>query len=53
MPETFQPCPNHKTNNTRCNCPKTECPNHGICCRCVVNHLNASVLPFCLRKAEV
>ncbi len=31
-----------------CACPKTTCPNHGICCQCVVKHRNTDSLPFCL-----
>lgn len=31
-----------------CPCPKTTCPNHGICCQCVPKHKNTDSLPFCL-----
>jgi len=31
-----------------CNCPKTECENHGKCCNCVVKHRDTDSLPFCL-----
>jgi ribosomal-protein-alanine N-acetyltransferase len=32
-----------------CPCPKTDCPNHGKCCSCVVKHRKGGNLPFCLR----
>jgi len=31
-----------------CPCPKTECPNHKICCECILRHKNLDGLPFCL-----
>jgi len=31
-----------------CACPKTECPNWGKCCLCVVKHRETDSLPFCL-----
>jgi len=33
-----------------CPCPKTDCPNHGKCCSCVVKHREGGNLPFCLRE---
>ncbi len=37
-------CPNvHE-----CICPKTSCPNHGMCCDCVTKHRNTDSLPYCL-----
>jgi len=35
-------------NVNECICPKKECPNHGICCICVVKHRETDSLPFCL-----
>ena len=31
-----------------CACPKTDCPNHGKCCGCIVKHRDTDSLPFCL-----
>lgn len=31
-----------------CPCPKQTCPNHGICCQCIVKHKNTDSLPYCL-----
>lgn len=36
------------TSVSHCPCPKKTCPNHGVCCRCVVKHKNTDSLPFCL-----
>jgi len=35
-------------NVKECPCPKNSCPNHGICCKCVVKHKVTDSLPFCL-----
>lgn len=29
-------------------CPKKNCPNHGVCCRCVTKHRTTDSLPYCL-----
>ena len=31
-----------------CPCPKTACPNHGICYACVAKHRKSDTLPCCL-----
>ncbi len=31
-----------------CACPKKSCPNHGVCCRCIVKHRTTDSLPYCL-----
>jgi len=36
------------TNVRECACPKKTCPNNGICCACVIKHLETDSLPFCL-----
>ena len=48
-------CPDRDGINASCPCPKQECPQHGLCCRCIVNHKNRvqdpvlKRLPACLR----
>ncbi len=32
-------------NEANCTCPKKECPRHGKCCECIMNH-RATVLLF-------
>jgi len=32
----------------KCNCPKTECPNHKKCCSCVIKHRSSDSLPYCM-----
>ncbi len=31
-----------------CICPKKECPNNGVCCKCVIKHKLTDSLPYCL-----
>jgi hypothetical protein len=48
-------CPDREQINAYCPCPKQECPQHGLCCRCIVSHKNRvqdpvlKRLPACLR----
>ncbi len=41
-----------KCNEERCTCPKTECENHGTCCKCIEHHRAMPLSPvvFCLRE---
>jgi hypothetical protein len=43
--QAVKPC----KNVPKCVCPKSECPNHGKCCSCVIKHREGGNLPFCLR----
>ena len=52
MDKEFKGCLNRELNSKMCTCPKTECENHDICCRCVANHLNLKNLPFCFRDQK-
>ncbi len=44
-------------NEENCNCPKTECSNHGKCCQCIMHHRKSEIgsIVYCLRAkaAEV
>lgn len=48
-------CPEQDRINEYCSCPKTDCKNHGICCRCILDHKNRIDVqyqinfPHCLR----
>jgi len=47
-------CPARTEINTYCSCPKTDCPRHGLCCECVLEHKNRVTetikrFPHCLR----
>jgi hypothetical protein len=48
-------CPVRDRINSYCPCPKEGCPNHGICCECILAHKNRTQdpvlkrLPSCLR----
>ncbi len=33
-------CPVRDRINEYCSCPKTDCPRHGICYECILNHKN-------------
>ena len=44
--QAVKPC----KNVPKCVCPKSECPNHGKCCSCVIKHREGGNLPFCLRQ---
>jgi len=35
-------------NVKECACPKTTCPNHGLCCNCIKKHRENDQLPYCL-----
>ena len=35
-------------NKIKCDCPKKNCPNNGICCKCILKHKNTESLPYCL-----
>jgi hypothetical protein len=35
-------------NVSECACPKTTCPNHKICCECVIKHRETDSVPFCI-----
>jgi hypothetical protein len=38
-------------NEENCTCPKTDCPRHGKCCECVMNHRRPdTLLVYCLRE---
>ncbi|MCL2000632.1 MAG: hypothetical protein FWG74_04285 [Planctomycetes bacterium] len=52
MAPEFKSCPNRELNKEMCNCPKTDCANHSICCRCVANHQTQKNLPFCFREQK-
>lgn len=39
-----------RCNEANCTCPKKECPRHGICCECIMNHRNNGSLVFCMRE---
>ena len=39
-------------NKTICTCKSMNCPNHGICCKCIANHKQSGGLPVCLRKED-
>jgi len=49
-------CPVRDRINEFCSCPKTDCPRHGICCECILNHKNRENVkmivrfPHCLRE---
>ena len=43
---------NCKEVNDKC-CPKKECVNNGVCCKCVERHREAGNLPFCLRPKDL
>lgn len=36
-------------NESNCTCPKKECPRHGKCCECIMNHRGNGSLVFCMR----
>lgn len=48
-------CPVQEQINAYCSCPKTDCPRHGQCCECILNHKNRENVklivrfPHCLR----
>jgi hypothetical protein len=49
-------CPVRERIDAFCSCPKTDCPRHGICCECILNHKNRENVkkivrfPHCLRE---
>jgi len=49
-------CPVREQINQYCSCPKTECPRHGLCCECILDHKNREDVkmivrfPHCLRE---
>lgn len=45
-------CANRAKNNEKCTCRKFECERHGVCCECVLNHLQKGNLPVCFRTGE-
>jgi hypothetical protein len=42
-------CPAREQINAYCPCPKQECPQHGVCCRCIVSHRNREQDPVLKR----
>jgi len=48
-------CPVRDRINEYCSCPKTDCPRHGLCCECILDHKhreNVKMIvrfPHCLR----
>ena len=55
MTENQIDCPVRERIESYCSCPKHECPNHGLCCECILAHKNRADqlllkrLPHCLR----
>jgi len=55
MEKSVTKCPVRAEINAYCSCPKTDCPRHGLCCECVLEHKNRVTepiikrLPHCLR----
>jgi hypothetical protein len=49
-------CPVREQVNAFCSCPKTDCPRHGVCCECILDHKhreNVKMIvrfPHCLRE---
>lgn len=37
-------------NKENCVCPKTDCENHGNCCKCINNHREKDSLVYCMRE---
>ncbi|MDR1701455.1 MAG: hypothetical protein LBR56_01615 [Sporomusaceae bacterium] len=33
-----------------CPCTKTDCDNHGICCKCTANHRSVGKPVYCMRE---
>ena len=56
MDEKTINCPIHEELNAGCSCPKTDCPHHGLCCRCIASHKQKTDVelikrfPHCLRE---
>lgn len=36
-------------NEENCTCPKTDCENHGKCCKCINRHRKNGSLVYCMR----
>jgi hypothetical protein len=55
MDEKIIECPIRDDINAYCSCPKTDCPRHGLCCECIIEHKNRlddpiiKRFPHCLR----
>lgn len=55
MEKSTLECPVREKVNAYCSCPKTDCPRHGLCCECVLEHKNRVTepiikrFPHCLR----
>lgn len=55
MDENSVECPIREDINAYCSCPKTDCPRHGLCCACLIEHKNRvddpviKRFPHCLR----
>jgi hypothetical protein len=47
-------CPSYETNLILCPCLSEDCPNRGICCECMRNHLASTQWPLtaCMRGAS-
>lgn len=49
-------CPIRDEINLYCSCTKTDCPRHGICCKCIIAHKKrvddpiSKRFPHCLRE---
>ncbi len=55
MEELAPACPLREKINGYCSCPKKDCPRHGLCCECILDHkdrIEAPMIkrfPHCLR----
>lgn len=49
LSEKADDCPVREEINDYCSCPKTECENHGICCKCILSHKNRLEVPIEIR----
>jgi len=55
MEELSIACPQREKINEYCSCPKEDCPRHGLCCECILDHkgrIEAPMIkrfPHCLR----
>ena len=49
MDEKTIACPVRDEINEYCSCPKTDCPNHGLCCQCIQAHKKRTDVELIIR----